>query len=214
MSCSRCGRRPGRGSAPRLRVRRPAAEVGQRRGDPASGEVGGSLGDLLGCAPRDGADLPLLEPRVLHGRHRQHSAVEDQADGVVPAAPGREPVGEQELAGIEVEPELLLGLADRGELGRLADLDDAALAETCLKPAIDAANNCDADALLGDGGKPQACGWLIDRFGVRWQIVPKVLDGMMRDADRARAKRVADAMLKMVKLDVAALESAYRSGAA
>lgn len=69
------------------------------------------------------------------------------------------------------------------------------------------------DALLEGGGKPQACGWLIDRFGVRWQIVPKVLDEMMHDSDKARAKRVADAMLKMVKLDVAALESAYRSKA-
>lgn len=69
------------------------------------------------------------------------------------------------------------------------------------------------DALLEGGGKPQACGWLIDRFGVRWQIVPKALDEMMHDSDKARAKRVADAMLKMVKLDVAALESAYRSKA-
>ena len=67
------------------------------------------------------------------------------------------------------------------------------------------------NALLEGGGKPQACGWLIDRFGLRWQIVPAVLDEMMRDADPARSKRVADAMLKMVKLDIAALEKAYRS---
>ena len=70
------------------------------------------------------------------------------------------------------------------------------------------------NALLEGGGKPEACGWLIDRFGVRWQIVPKALDDMMRDGDRARSKRVADAMLKMVKLDVAALVRAYRSDAA
>jgi predicted 3-demethylubiquinone-9 3-methyltransferase (glyoxalase superfamily) len=67
------------------------------------------------------------------------------------------------------------------------------------------------DALLQGGGKPQACGWLIDRFGLRWQIVPRVLDEMMRDADPARAKRVADAMLSMVKIDIAALENARRS---
>jgi predicted 3-demethylubiquinone-9 3-methyltransferase (glyoxalase superfamily) len=66
------------------------------------------------------------------------------------------------------------------------------------------------NALLEGGGKPQACGWLIDRFGLRWQIVPAVLDDMMRNKDRARAKPVADAMLKMVKLDIAALEKAYR----
>ena len=67
------------------------------------------------------------------------------------------------------------------------------------------------NALLDGGGKPQACGWLIDRFGLRWQIVPAVLDEMMRDGDTARSKRVADAMLKMVKLDIAALEKAARS---
>ena len=67
------------------------------------------------------------------------------------------------------------------------------------------------NALLKGGGKPQACGWLIDRFGVRWQIVPGVLNKMMNDKDPARSKRVTDAMLKMVKLDVAAIEKAYRS---
>lgn len=67
------------------------------------------------------------------------------------------------------------------------------------------------DALLQDGGRAQACGWLIDRFGLRWQIVPAALDEMMRDGDEARSKRVADAMLTMVKLDVVALERAYRS---
>ena len=66
------------------------------------------------------------------------------------------------------------------------------------------------NALL-EGGKAQACGWLIDRFGLRWQIVPTILEEMMRDKDPARSKRVTDAMLKMVKLDIAALEKAYRS---
>ncbi len=66
-------------------------------------------------------------------------------------------------------------------------------------------------ALLGGGGKAQACGWLIDRFGVRWQIVPAILDQMVRDKDPARSKKVSDAFLKMVKLDIAALEKAYRS---
>lgn len=67
------------------------------------------------------------------------------------------------------------------------------------------------NALLEGGGKPQACGWLIDRFGVRWQIVPAIMDEMMNDSDRARAKRVTDAMLQMIKLDIAALQKAYRS---
>jgi predicted 3-demethylubiquinone-9 3-methyltransferase (glyoxalase superfamily) len=67
------------------------------------------------------------------------------------------------------------------------------------------------NALLEGGGKAQACGWLIDRFGLRWQIVPRVMDERMSDADPVRSKRVTDAMLKMVKLDIAALEKAYRS---
>jgi len=66
------------------------------------------------------------------------------------------------------------------------------------------------NALLKDGGKPQACGWLNDRFGLRWQIVPAVLEEMMGDKDLARSKRASDAMMKMVKLDIAALEKAYR----
>jgi predicted 3-demethylubiquinone-9 3-methyltransferase (glyoxalase superfamily) len=68
-------------------------------------------------------------------------------------------------------------------------------------------------ALLRRGGKPQACGWLIDRFGVRWQIVPEILVKMMGDRNRARSKRVTDAMLTMVKLDIATLEKAYREQA-
>jgi predicted 3-demethylubiquinone-9 3-methyltransferase (glyoxalase superfamily) len=66
------------------------------------------------------------------------------------------------------------------------------------------------NALLAGGGKPQACGWLIDRFGVRWQIVPAVFEEMMRDKDPARSRRVTDAMMKMVKFDIATLEKAYR----
>lgn len=69
------------------------------------------------------------------------------------------------------------------------------------------------NALLEGGGKPEACGWLIDRYGLRWQIVPAILDEMMRDPDPARSKRVSDAFLKMVKLDIAKLEEAYRSAA-
>ena len=64
------------------------------------------------------------------------------------------------------------------------------------------------NALL-EGGSAEACGWLKDRFGVSWQIVPTVLFQMMASADRARAKRAADAMLKMVKIDIALLQAAF-----
>src|SRR5262252_2936504 len=68
------------------------------------------------------------------------------------------------------------------------------------------------NALLEGGGKPQACGWLIDRFGLRWQIVPAALGRMMTEGKPAQSKRVTDALLQMVKLDLATLEKAYRSG--
>jgi predicted 3-demethylubiquinone-9 3-methyltransferase (glyoxalase superfamily) len=64
------------------------------------------------------------------------------------------------------------------------------------------------NALL-EGGKAEACGWLRDRFGVAWQITPTVLLEMMGSPDKERAKRVAQAMMKMVKLDVAALKAAF-----
>jgi predicted 3-demethylubiquinone-9 3-methyltransferase (glyoxalase superfamily) len=65
------------------------------------------------------------------------------------------------------------------------------------------------NAFLQGGGKALACGWLCDRFGVRWQIIPSAFEVMMRDPDRARTKRVTEAMLKMVKFDIATLEAAY-----
>lgn len=64
------------------------------------------------------------------------------------------------------------------------------------------------DKLL-EGGAAEQCGWLRDRYGLCWQIVPTVLGEMMTDPDRIRAKRVTEAMLKMVKLDIAALRRAY-----
>ncbi len=62
---------------------------------------------------------------------------------------------------------------------------------------------------LSEGGKTEACGWLKDRYGLSWQIVPRALGEMMKDPDRIRAKRVAEAMLKMVKIDLAAPKRAY-----
>lgn len=66
------------------------------------------------------------------------------------------------------------------------------------------------NAIQENGGKPQACGWITDRYGVRWQIVPTVLDQLMADPDPAKAKRVAEEMLTQVKLDIAKLEAAAR----
>jgi predicted 3-demethylubiquinone-9 3-methyltransferase (glyoxalase superfamily) len=63
------------------------------------------------------------------------------------------------------------------------------------------------DRLL-EGGKAQQCGWLKDKFGLSWQIVPTVLGELMADEDAAKAKRVMESMLQMVKIDIAGLKRA------
>jgi predicted 3-demethylubiquinone-9 3-methyltransferase (glyoxalase superfamily) len=62
---------------------------------------------------------------------------------------------------------------------------------------------------LTQGGEPGPCGWLKDKYGVSWQVVPTVLTKLLRDADRERAGRVMRRMLQMTKLDVAELQAAY-----
>ena len=64
------------------------------------------------------------------------------------------------------------------------------------------------NALLQGGGQTEACGWLKDRYGVSWQIVPTLMFKLMADPDREKAKRMTDAMLKMVKFDIATLQAA------
>jgi predicted 3-demethylubiquinone-9 3-methyltransferase (glyoxalase superfamily) len=65
-------------------------------------------------------------------------------------------------------------------------------------------------AALSEGGQTEQCGWLKDRYGLYWQIVSAAFGDMMKDKDPARAKRVAEAMLKMTKLDIAELKKAYK----
>jgi predicted 3-demethylubiquinone-9 3-methyltransferase (glyoxalase superfamily) len=60
-----------------------------------------------------------------------------------------------------------------------------------------------------DGGVESQCGWLKDKFGLSWQVVPNALGQYLSGRDRASAQRVMQAMLKMTKLDIAALEAAY-----
>lgn len=76
--------------------------------------------------------------------------------------------------------------------------------------------NCDDQAevdrlwdALAEGGTPEQCGWVRDRWGVSWQIVPTALGRLMGDSDPERVRRVTEAMLQMKKLDIAGLEAAY-----
>ena len=67
---------------------------------------------------------------------------------------------------------------------------------------------------VSEGGTIERCGWLKDRFGVSWQIVPTVLSQMLGDPDPVKAQRVMQAMLAMIKLDSAGLKAAYDGRAA
>ena len=86
-------------------------------------------------------------------------------------------------------------------------------------PAMSLAVNCvdqdEVDALWerlkSNGGEESQCGWLIDRFGVSWQIVPIALGEMMASDDAAAVERVTEAFMKMNKLDIAELEKAFRN---
>ena len=76
---------------------------------------------------------------------------------------------------------------------------------------MDCVEQAEVDRLwdaLSDGGSVERCGWLKDRYGVSWQIVPNVLPRLLGDPDPAKAQRVMQAMLGMVKLDIAGLEAA------
>ena len=84
-----------------------------------------------------------------------------------------------------------------------------------LSPAASLYVNCETQAevdrlwaRLVDGGAESRCGWLVDRFGLSWQIIPSILPKLLQDPDRAKAKRAIDAMLTMGKIDIAALERA------
>jgi predicted 3-demethylubiquinone-9 3-methyltransferase (glyoxalase superfamily) len=81
-----------------------------------------------------------------------------------------------------------------------------------ISMSVDCESQAEVDRLwnaLCEGGEPSQCGWLKDRYGLSWQIVPKKLLTMMKDTDARRVSRVVQAMLTMSKLDVAALEKAF-----
>lgn len=69
------------------------------------------------------------------------------------------------------------------------------------------------DRLLEGGGAPQQCGWLKDRYGLSWQIIPEILPKLIGDSDPQKAERAMKAMLQMMKIDIAALEAAHRGEA-
>lgn len=85
-----------------------------------------------------------------------------------------------------------------------------------FSPATSFVVNCETQAevdyywyKLSEGGQQQQCGWLDDKFGLSWQIIPKALGELMSGPDPIKSKNVMNAMLQMTKIDVAALEEAF-----
>jgi predicted 3-demethylubiquinone-9 3-methyltransferase (glyoxalase superfamily) len=83
-------------------------------------------------------------------------------------------------------------------------------------PAISLFVNCETQAEIDDywdkllaGGKAQQCGWLTDKYGVSWQIVPTVLGALLQSKDAEKSQRAMRAMMQMIKLDIAALQKAF-----
>jgi predicted 3-demethylubiquinone-9 3-methyltransferase (glyoxalase superfamily) len=105
---------------------------------------------------------------------------------------------------------------------RLAGQDFTALnggPEFSFTPAISFMVNCETQAEVDDlwekltaGGEEVQCGWLQDKYGVSWQITPILLMKMLNDPDPVKVQRVMQAMMKMVKLDMAGLQAAYDEG--
>ena len=81
--------------------------------------------------------------------------------------------------------------------------------------ACDTQKEIDAywEKLCAGGGEPGPCGWLKDKFGVSWQVVPRQIAAMMGDKDPEKAKRVGAALMKMGKLDIEKLQKAYDANA-
>jgi predicted 3-demethylubiquinone-9 3-methyltransferase (glyoxalase superfamily) len=87
-------------------------------------------------------------------------------------------------------------------------------------PAVSMYVNCETQEevdefwakLLSDGGREDQCGWLQDRFGLSWQIIPSILPTLLQDKDREKAGRAMNAMLQMKKIDIAGLERAAAGG--
>jgi len=85
-----------------------------------------------------------------------------------------------------------------------------------FSPAISLFVRCDTQSeidelweKLSEGGGKQQCGWLQDKYGVSWQIIPPILGQLLQDKDAGKSKRVMQAMMQMTKIDIAALQKAY-----
>jgi 2-polyprenyl-6-hydroxyphenyl methylase/3-demethylubiquinone-9 3-methyltransferase len=131
----------------------------------------------------------------------------DSAVGAVYRSPGDYPSGKQgDVLTVEFT---VMGIPCIGLNGGPAFKQDEAFS---FQVATDDQAETDRlwNAIVSNGGQESACGWCKDRWGVSWQITPRVLIDAITDPDRAAAKRAFDAMMQMGKIDIAAIEAARR----
>ena len=131
----------------------------------------------------------------------------DSAVGVVMRAPGDYPSGKQgDVLTVEFT---VIGIPCVGINGGPAFKHSEACS---FQIATDDQAETDRlwNAIVGNGGQESACGWCKDKWGLNWQITPRVLIDAISDPDRAAAKRAFEAMMTMTKIDIAAIEAARR----
>ncbi len=111
-------------------------------------------------------------------------------------------------------PAIMVAFTLAGAPYQAMNMGDWATLNEAVSISVTVKDQADIDrlwsALLADGGAESRCGWLKDRFGLSWQIVPEILPKLLSDKDSAAAGRAMQAMLGMVKIDVAGLERAFR----
>lgn len=131
----------------------------------------------------------------------------DSAVGAVMHAPGDYPAGKQ--GNVLTVEFTVLGIACLGLNGGSGVSHSEAFS---FQIATDDQAETDRlwNAIVDNGGQESACGWCKDKWGLSWQITPRVLTEAINDPDRAAAKRAFEAMMEMRKIDVAAIEAAWR----
>lgn len=116
--------------------------------------------------------------------------------------------------GVAAGAEFIVELTIDGMRATFLNAGPAFTLDEAFSFVLDCADQAEIDhyweVLTADGGRPSECGWLVDKFGVSWQIVPARLDDLMSRPDAEGVARATAALLTMGKLDIAALEAAYR----
>jgi predicted 3-demethylubiquinone-9 3-methyltransferase (glyoxalase superfamily) len=147
------------------------------------------------------------EGAALDAAHFYAKTFPDSSVGAILRAPGNYPDGAQgDVLTVEFT---IIGIPCIGLNGGPAYKHSEAFSFQ-IATADQAETDCLWNAIVQNGGQESQCGWCKDKWGVSWQITPRALTAAVSDPDRAAAKRAFEAMMKMKKIDIAAIEAARR----